>query len=154
MNRIAFFNVLAVCAISVFSISGCYRMIDQGYGTKPIPIDLSKRYAVVKMPEDHGDIGQAIYDELALRGMNVQLSNEPENLHDFDILIRYEASWRWDVTWYLLALSVNVYESRNDALIAASARYRTSLVRSSPGKAANALLDELFGAREASRDDE
>lgn len=99
-------------------------MIDQGYGTKPIPIDLSKRYAVVKIPEDYGDIGQALYDELALRGMKVQLTDESGNLHDFDILIRYEASWRWDVTWYLLALSVNVYESRTDALIAASARYR------------------------------
>ena len=135
-------------------LPACYRMLDTGYSRSPQSLDASKRYAVIRLPEDHGDIGQVILDEMMSRGFIVSLVDEAIDTENFDVLVRYEAVWRREFTWYLLALSINVYDARTDALLVASAQYRSFYVQSSKERATRLLLNEIFGEQQQSQSGE
>lgn len=102
-------------------------------------------FYVHKLPADDNGIDKMISDRLEAMGYKSSYGTADSPPTEVDAVVTYEDKWMWDITMYLIRLSVQVRESKSDGAILASAEsYRPSLERKSPQDMVAEVLDELF----------
>ena len=136
--------LIAVIAL----LGGCYRILSSSYQPSETMLGDAQTYAVIRGDVDYRDLSTIICQELARRGFSASVIYEHGESGEYDVLVRYESSWAWDMNWYLLALGVGFYDEKSDQLLLGSTNYRTSLVQQSPETSVSFLIDQLFGASE------
>lgn len=58
---------------------------------------------------------------LARHGLKVAADKaEPTDPKAYDVVVKYDDSWRWDLAMYLLSLDVELYDGKDGALMAHS----------------------------------
>lgn len=65
-----------------------------------------------------------------------------------DAVVTYIDRWYWDITPYMLSLSIQLRDPANDAVMATAETTRSSLARTSPAKMANETLTNVLGRGE------
>ena len=70
-----------------------------------------------------------------------EAGNEPE---DVDVLVTYKDKWMWDITNYMIELTITFREPDTDYPIAVGESYHTSLTRLSPEEMIKEVLDNIF----------
>lgn len=76
-----------------------------------------------------------------LRGRGYQVTVGPEAPPATDATVTYVDKWFWDITMYMLELTINFREPRTDYPLATGNSLHTSLTRLSPP----AMVDEVLG---------
>jgi hypothetical protein len=94
---------------------------------------------VVKNPKDENDIDRLIQAKLAARGLKVDGGTEARPPQPTDAMVTYVDTWMWDITSYLLELTITVRDPQGYPLASGNS-YRTSLAR----KSASAMVDEVL----------
>jgi hypothetical protein len=135
LHRVA---ILLVVAASVVAISGC--AVNRATATIDPTADLSrvKTVHVVKSPEDDHQIDVLISDGLRSRGYTVTVGAEKRP--DVDANVIYVDKWWWDITPYMLALTITIRDPADDYPLANGRSLHTSLTRLSP----NEMVDEVL----------
>jgi hypothetical protein len=130
--------LLAAVAVSVFA-SGC--AVNRATATVDPSANLDKlRIVQVKKTEgEDGTIQKLIASDLRKRGYEVPEEGKiPEKV---DAVVTYVDKWMWDMTMYLLELTVMVRDPKSDFPLASGNSFHTSLTRLSPP----AMVDEVLG---------
>ena len=65
----------------------------------------------------------------------------PENV---DAVVTYKDKWMWDLTMYMLELTINVREPKTNYPLASGNSYHTSLTRLSPEEMVSEVLTNIF----------
>ena len=97
--------------------------------------DLSKikSYYVVHQPKDNHGIHNLISDRLKKEGFKANAGPESSRpTSDVDSIVTYVDRWAWDITLYLLELTVTLRDASNAFPIAVGNSFHTSLTRKSP----------------------
>lgn len=108
--------------------------------------DLSslKTFYVVNQPNDRRGLEVLIADELNVMGKKAisgKSSTPPEAV---DAVVNYVDRWMWDITNYMIQLTVEIRDPKTNYIIASGNSYRTSLARESPEAMVDEVLNKIF----------
>lgn len=135
MNRAAF---LAAILISISTLSGCANRatakVEPG-----VDLHALKTMHVVKIPDETAGISTLIADDLRRRGYTVTEGTEKPK--EVNAIVTYVDRWMWDITMYLLELTVVIREPETDFPMANGSSLHGSLTRKSPKE----MVDEVMG---------
>ena len=130
--------ILVLCTV----ISACASMkSSRAPGT-----DLSglHTFYVHQLPADDNQIGKMISDELNRMGYTSTYGMAADPPSTVDAIVTYEDKWMWDMSMYLIRLSVQVREGESRTILASAEDYRPSLERKSPQEMVKEVVNELF----------
>jgi len=127
--------------------SGC--AINRATALQTPGTDLShvKVFYVVKSPEDKREIDKLIKDRLVKMGFTA--TNGPETPLPFkaDAVVTYKDKWMWDITMYMLELTITLRNPTNNFPMATGNSYHTSLTRKSPAEMVEEVLTNIFNSQ-------
>ena len=130
--------ILALCMV----VAACANMkSSRAPGT-----DLSSLHTfyVHQLPADDNQIGKMISDELNTMGYKSTYGMGADPPGPVDAIVTYEDKWMWDMSMYLIRLSVQVREGESRTILASAEDYRPSLERKSPQDMVKEVVSELF----------
>jgi hypothetical protein len=108
--------------------------------------DLSKlkTFYVQKLPADGRGIEQLIADRLNLMSFRAVSGANETPSSPVDAIVTYQDKWMWDITMYMLQLSIQLREPQSRMVLATGQSMRTSLVRKDPEGMVDEVLTEIF----------
>lgn len=129
-------------ALSALLTSGC--AVNRATGSVEPGANLAaiKTIHVVKAPEDGRDINGLIAERL--KEMGYVASTGPDKRVDVDANVTYVDRWMWDITMYMLELTVILRDARTDFPLATGNSFHTSLTRQSPKEMVQEVTTNMF----------
>jgi hypothetical protein len=139
---ILFRSVLAVVAI-VVTMSGC--AVNRATANVDPSADLStlKTMYVKKIPADSGGTNILIAEKLRTKGVDATTGAEPPPAN-VDAVVTYADRWMWDITMYMLELTVTIRDPKTDFPLATGNSFHTSLTRLSPKEMVSEVIDNIY----------
>lgn len=104
----------------------------------------SGSYYIVFSENDERALHELLREGMIARELDASSGFADRVPADATYVVEYGSQWQWDVTWYLLHLSVRVYEPDERLLIASAHSERTSLVRRPAEEVVAETLNALF----------
>ena len=107
--------------------------------------DLSKvkSFYVVRVPEDE-NTHELIKKNLTKRGYAVTTGPEMQTPYKSDAVVTYVDKWMWDITMYMLELSVTFRDPASGFPMASGNSMHASLTRKSPEEMVDEVLTNMF----------
>jgi hypothetical protein len=136
-----FIRILSCLAILAL-VAGCASI----HSTQAPDADLSRLHTfyVQKLPADDNGIEKMISDRLVAMGFKSSYGTGENPPTPVDAIVTYEDKWMWDITMYLIRLTVQVREPESRSILASAESYRPSLERKSPEQMVEEVLNEIF----------
>jgi hypothetical protein len=133
-------------ALSLLLLSGC--AINKATASLTPGSDLSqmKTAYVVKQPKDNRNIDDLIKANLEKRGYVVSKGPELPGAYPADVSVTYIDKWMWDITMYMMELTINVRDPKTAFPLASGNSMHTSLTRKSPTEMVDEVLNNIFTA--------
>jgi hypothetical protein len=122
--------------------SGC--AVNRATGSVDPSTNLSalKTMYVKKIPEEKGGTNELIAEELRTKGVTVTTGEAaPGNV---DAVVTYVDKWMWDMTMYMLELTIVIRDPKTDFPLATGNSYHTSLTRLSPKEMVNEVITNIY----------
>ena len=140
MGRLAKF--VAAAAVVASLTSGCAVNRATANVDPSANFKAFKTMHVVKLADDNRDINALIADNLRARGYAVTTgADKPSGK---DAVVTYKDRWFWDITMYMVELTIVIRDPKDDFPIATGNSYHTSLTRLSPTEMVQEVLDNIF----------
>ena len=135
---------LAAClaALAVVLLTGC--AVNRSTATVDPSAKLQdvKSVHVVHDPEDGRRIDKVIVEQLTRMGL--QATSGDDKRKDVDALVTYVDKWMWDITMYMIELTIVVRDPSNDFPLATGNSYHTSLTRKSPQEMVEEVTSNIW----------
>jgi hypothetical protein len=129
--------------VGVLSFTSCAKLSSRI--TPNTDFNQYESYYVVRHDKDTRHIDEIIRDEMIPLGLKKTQSGtiglKPPNV---DVIVTYEDRWAWDMTTYMLSLTIDFRDARSNVLLATGQSYRPSLVRKSPREMAREVLESIM----------
>jgi hypothetical protein len=128
------------------SLSGC--AINRATGSFDPGMDLSQAeiFYVERFGPDNRGLERIIADNLSVRGYAVSSGEEGLAPDDTTVLVTYVDKWMWDITMYMLELTITFRDPATGAALGSGNSYHTSLTRLSPEQMIDEVLGNIFEA--------
>ena len=140
------FTAASFMLAALLFTAGC---INRATATLSPGADLTKlkTYYVVHQPKDTHNLHFLIRDRLMKEGLTATAGPESsQGSTPVDSVITYVDRWMWDITLYLLELTVTLRDPTNAFPIAVGNSYHTSLTRKSPEEMVDEVMNNIFSA--------
>jgi hypothetical protein len=110
--------------------------------------DLSaiKTAYVVKHDKDKNNVNQIIKTKLESKGYVVTTGPELPVPYATDMSVTYIDKWMWDITMYMIELTINFRDPKTNFPIATGNSLHTSLTRKSPNEMVEEVLVNIQSA--------
>jgi hypothetical protein len=108
--------------------------------------DLSKakNFYVVKSPPDDRGIHKLIVDQLTKIGYTAKSGPELSSSYNADVVVTYLDKWMWDITMYMIELTITFRTPDTGFPMAIGNSFHTSLTRLSPQEMVDEVLTSIF----------
>lgn len=129
-------------------LSGC---INQAVHNIPASTDLSKikTVCVEHFKPDKRQLNVSIAE--ALGKFNIEASAAEQCPDSVDAVMTYRDKWRWDMSTYMLGLTIKLNDPDTGFPLAESHALHTSLSRQSPKETIDEVLTNLFSKQNKAR---
>ncbi|KAB2966323.1 MAG: hypothetical protein F9K15_17250 [Zoogloea sp.] len=120
--------------------SGCAVNRATAYVDPATNLSALKTLHVRKFADDNANTETLTADRLRAQGVKVTADPQmpPPGV---DGIVTYVEKWMWDITMYMLELTVVIRDPQSDFPLATGNSYHTSLTRKSPRE----MVDEVIG---------
>lgn len=137
-------NILAVLSSVVLLTLGSGCAVNRATATVESPAALTglNTMHVSKLEADGRGIDALIANKLRTRGYTVTHGTEKPN--NVDALVTYKDKWMWDITMYMLELTITIRDPKNDFPLATGNSFHTSLTRKSPTEMVDEVVENIF----------
>jgi len=134
------FCTAVAVVVSLLSATGC--AVNRASATLMADSDLTKvkTVYVVQAPEDGRGINEELAKAFGKRGYVATTGPELKPPYPQDAVVTYIDKWMWDITMYMIELTVTVRDSKNFPMATGNSLH-TSLTRKSPHE----MVDEVVG---------
>ena len=105
-------------------------------------LDRMHTLQVRKLEGEDGSVRKLIAEDLRGRGYSVTTDEPPAE--KLDGAVTYVDKWTWDMSMYLIDLTITIRDPQTDFPLANGNSYRTSLARLSPPEMVKEVLDNIF----------
>lgn len=137
--------ILAVLGVLWF-VSGCAINKATASLTPGSSLSGVKSFYVVKLPEDKNGVDELIRKRLATMGYSATVGPEKSPPYNADAVVTYVDKWMWDMTMYMIELTVTVRNPSSSFPMATGNSMHTSLSRKSPEEMVEEVLTNIFKA--------
>lgn len=122
--------------------SGC--SVNRATATLDPTTDLAsiKSLYVVKFEPDERDLHLLIADKL--KSIGYEAGTDMEAKAAADTFVTYVDKWMWDITNYMLELTIVLRDPKTDYPLASGNSFHTSLSRKSPEEMVSEVIDNIF----------
>jgi hypothetical protein len=133
--------VILIALTCLFLSSGC--AVNRATAKVDPKADLSiiKSLTVLK---DKDERGVSLLIENKLRSMGFQIVPEEASQSGVDAIVTYRDYWMWDITTYMLELTITIKDPKTDFTMASGNSYHTSLTRKSPEEMVDEVINNIF----------
>lgn len=142
---IRFLKLGVILGLVTALTAGC--AVNRATGSVDSSTNLSalKTMYVKKYPDDNADVNVLIADKLRSKGATVTTGTEapPSGV---DAVVTYVDKWMWDITMYMLELTITIRDPKTDFPLASGNSFHTSLTRLSPKEMSNEVVDNIYKA--------
>lgn len=138
MNR--FLKLAAILAILAIT-TGCTNRATANL-SPGTDLSMLKTMYVKKIPADK-QTHELIVNKLSSKGVKVT-SGEGDAPSNVDAVVTYVDKWMWDMTMYMLELTVNINDPKTNAQLATGNSLHTSLTRKSPPEMVDEVIDNIY----------
>lgn len=139
-----FFAALAL-AVAVLASSGCAVNRATATADPSLRWDGIKTLHVKQLEGEDGSIRKLLVDKLRVAGFAV--TTDPDPAGQPDAIVAYRDRWMWDITMYLLELTVTLHDPRTEVAVASGNSFHTSLTRKSPKEMVDEVVDNILKNR-------
>lgn len=101
-----------------------------------------KTLYVMKFGPDGRGINRIIADKLNAMGYSADTGIVAPD--DVDAVVTYQDKWMWDITMYMLELTVTIRDPKTDYPLASGNSFHTSLTRKSPEEMVDEVINNIF----------
>ena len=131
-----------VAALVLLLLTGC--AVNRATATVDPTANLAgiKTVHVVQLEKDERGVNRLIADRLNTMGFNATTSLT--KTADTDAIVTYADKWMWDITMYMIELTVVVRDPKNDFALATGNSLHTSLTRKSPVEMVDEVTANIF----------
>lgn len=133
-------NLLGALLLAI-SLTGCANRatakVDPTADLKAL-----KTMHVVKISDETAGINTLIADDLRRRGYTVTTGTDKPS--SVDAVVTYVDKWMWDITMYLLELTITIREAKTDFPLATGNSLHGSLTRKSPPEMVEEVMGNIF----------
>lgn len=139
--RKTFLNISLLIVVAILA-SGC--AINRATANVEPTTDLNgiKSMYVTKLAPDERGINILIADKL--KQMGYLATTGIETPSDVDVVVTYRDKWMWDITMYMLELTIILRDPITDFPLASGNSYHTSLTRKSPEEMVDEVINNIF----------
>jgi uncharacterized lipoprotein YajG len=139
MSMRALFTLLLVTILSGCAVN---KMDAQVFPDQ----DLGKvnSFYVVKHDADERNVNELIVKKLSSLGKQVSTGTSAEAPAQVDALVTYTDKWMWDITMYMIELTIVIQDSKDKFPIAKGYSMHTSLTRLSPEKMVDEVITNIY----------
>lgn len=137
-----FLKLLAMLGLVASLTTGC--AVNRATGSVDPSANLSAlKTMYVKKTADDDNTYTLIADKLRSKGLTVTTGSEaaPGNV---DAVVTYIDKWMWDITMYMLELTITIRDPKTDFPLATGNSFHTSLTRLSPKEMVNEVFDNIY----------
>jgi len=140
-----FFNawrfVTSILLIAVMT-TGC--AVNRATATVDANADLArlKTMHVVQADGERRNTDALIVEKLRSKGYEVTTGDKPAS--NVDALVTYVDKWMWDITMYMLELTVTIRDPKTSYPLASGNSFHTSLTRLSPEEMVNEVIENII----------
>lgn len=144
LNRRLTGSFIILCTLSL--TAGC--AVNRATASLTPGTDLAKINSlyVVKSTEDDREINELIKASLIKRGYTVTTGSDQKPSDKVDVILTYVDKWFWDITMYMLELTITLRDPNSNFPMAVGNSYHTSLARKSKEEMVDEVLDNIFKA--------
>jgi hypothetical protein len=142
-RRIAFVFSM-ICAMSM--MTGCAVNHASASLTPGTDLAAIKTAYVVKHEKDNHKINEIIKTKLEGKGYVVTTGPVLPTPYNTDMTVTYVDKWMWDITMYMLELTVNFRDPKSNFPVATGNSLHTSLTRKSPDEMVEEVLNNIQSA--------
>jgi hypothetical protein len=132
-------------AVAVLSTSGCAVNLATATADPSLRWDTVKALHVKKLEGEDGSVRKLLVDKFRASGFAV--TTDPDQAGQPDAVVSYRDKWMWDITMYLLELTVTLHDPRTDVAVATGNSFHTSLTRKSPKEMVDEVVDNILKNR-------
>lgn len=105
-------------------------------------LDTVRTYHVKKFERDERGVDTLIAENLRKRGYQVTQGAQPAG--PVDAVVTYVDKWMWDITMYMLELTIQIRDPKTEFPIATGNSLHTSLSRKSPPDMVDEVLSNIM----------
>lgn len=134
--------VLACGALGL--TSGCAVNRATATATPGANVAAAKTFYVAQTPADSRGIEKLIRDNLVTRGYTATSGPSTTQPPPVDVVVTYVDRWMWDMTMYMLELTITFRNPANDFPMATGNSMHTSLSRLTPEQMVDEVLGNMF----------
>ena len=134
--------LFVICSLLV--VQGC--SINRATATIAPGADLTgirNVYVVKEVGDDHS-VDELMKKQLVKMGYTATNGPELPLPYKADAVLTYVDKWMWDLSMYMLELTVTVKNPENNTSLAVGNSYHTSLSRKSPEEMVEEVLNNIF----------
>jgi len=137
---------IVACLLGLVSLTGC--AVNRSSASLSPGADLHKVVSayVVKLPADVHHVDDIIKTKLEKQGYLVTQGPELKGPYNADIAVTYVDKWMWDITMYMIELTVTVRDPNTGFPMAVGNSFHTSLSRKSPDEMVDEVVDNILKA--------
>lgn len=135
------FALMAIVTASVF-MTGCAVNRATATVDPSARLDTLRSVQVKKLEGEDGTVHKLIADKLRARGYAVASDGQAPG--EADAVVTYVDKWMWDITMYLLELTITIRDPKTDYPLATGNSFHTSLTRKSPPDMVDEVLGNIF----------
>ena len=99
----------------------------------------------MKSPEDKREVDKLIEDQLVKMGFTATSGPEMPP-YKADAVVTYKDKWFWDITMYMLELTITLRNPTNNFPMAVGNSFHTSLTRKSQEEMVEEVLTNIFNS--------
>lgn len=135
-------KLLALLGLVVTLSTGC--AVNRATGSVDPSTNLSSlKTMYVKKVADDDNTYNLIADKLRTKGVTVTTgTGDPAG--NVDAVVTYIDKWMWDITMYMLELTVTIRDPKTDFPLATGNSFHTSLTRLSPKEMVNEVVENIY----------
>ena len=97
----------------------------------------------VKQVENDDNTYNLIAEKLRSKGLTVTTGTGAPT-SNVDAVVTYIDKWMWDITMYMLELTITIRDPKTDYPLATGNSFHTSLTRLSPKEMVNEVVDNIY----------
>ncbi len=135
---------LATAAL-MLSMGGCAVNRATAMADASLRWDTLKSMHVKQLEGEDGSTRKLIAEKFRASGFAV--TADPEPMAQPDVVVTYRDKWMWDITMYLLELTITLQDPRSSVALATGNSYHTSLTRKSQKEMVDEVVDNILKQR-------
>lgn len=139
-----------LCIVCLLALTnGCAVNRTTAKLTPGADLSSAKTFYVIEDEKDMETwkVAKLIEDNLIQRGFTVKGGPELSLPYKSDVLLTYADKWMWDITMYMLELTITFRDPTNNFPMAVGNSFHTSLTRKSPSEMVDEVLTNIFTAK-------